>query len=62
MGAGAGNVITAYIVIWVRYTQEWWPGLKTQIFPLRGVVDSQKGVHWTHITRGELEALLKQEH
>jgi hypothetical protein len=58
LGAGAGNVTTAYIVITILYRQEWWPFQGTQAFPLKGVVDSQKGVHWTHITLPELSAAL----
>lgn len=50
LGAGAGNVIRAFIEIDVAYKQAWWPFEQTQRFPFKGVIDSQKGVHWTHRT------------
>jgi hypothetical protein len=58
LGAGSGNVLTAYIAIDVSYKQDWWPSEKGQTFPFKGVIDSQKGVHWTHITLPELQAAL----
>ncbi|MGB8495762.1 MAG: hypothetical protein WCE53_15285 [Candidatus Acidiferrum sp.] len=58
LGAGAGDVLAAYIEIDVSYRQNWWPREKTQRFPFKGVIDSQKGVHWTHITPMELQAAL----
>jgi hypothetical protein len=60
LGAGAGNVLKAYIEIDVSYRQEWWPGEKTQRFPFKGMVDSLHGVHWTHITLAELQADLSR--
>ena len=57
LGAGTGNVTKAYIIVGVSYEQDWWPGVMSQTFPLRGVIDSQKGVHWTHITPSELQAM-----
>jgi hypothetical protein len=60
LGAGAGNVITAYIVITASYEQEWWPLQRFQTFPLKAVVDSQNGVHWTHITLPELSTALSR--
>ncbi|MGB2677052.1 MAG: hypothetical protein WAN12_08230 [Candidatus Acidiferrum sp.] len=58
LGAGAGDVLAAYIEIDVSYRQNWWPREKTQRFPFKGVIDSQKAVHWTHITPMELQAAL----
>jgi hypothetical protein len=55
LGAGAGDVLIAYIIIDISYFPQWWPKKKTQNFPFRGVVDSQKGVHWTHITLEEMQ-------
>ncbi len=60
LGAGAGNVLAACIEIDVSYGQEWWPSEKTQRFPFKGVVDSQHGVHWAHITLSELQADLSR--
>jgi hypothetical protein len=54
LGAGMGDVTTAYIEIDVAYQQDWWPFATMQRFPFRGVIDSQKAVHWTHITPSEL--------
>jgi hypothetical protein len=53
LGAGAGNVLTAYIEIDVSYKQDWWPFTKTERFPFKGMRDSQNGVHWTHRTPAE---------
>jgi hypothetical protein len=58
LGSGAGNVVTALIEIDVSYKQDWWPFRSTQRFPLKGVIDSQKIVYWTHITPAELESSL----
>ena len=55
---GLSNVTTAYIDIDVTYQQDWWIKEKTQRFPLKGVIDSQQIVHWTHITLSELQAEL----
>jgi hypothetical protein len=60
LGAGAGNILTAFIEIDVSYNQNWWPLVKSQRFPFKGVVDSQKGVHWTHITTSELATALSR--
>jgi hypothetical protein len=59
LGAGSGKVLTAYIEIHLSYRENWWPWSITQPFPLKGVVDSQGGVHWVHITEPELIAALR---
>jgi|SRR5580658_8574442 hypothetical protein len=53
LGAGAGNVLWAYIEIDVSYKPDWW-FRETQRFPFKGAIDSQKGVHWTHVSPSEL--------
>jgi len=58
LGAGAGNVLTAYIEIDVSYKQLF---DNQERFPFKGVVDSQKGVHWTHITPEQMEAELSAQ-
>jgi hypothetical protein len=60
LGAGAGNVLVAYIEMDVLYRQDWWPVERQERFPLRGVRDSQNGVHWTHITLEQLQTDLSQ--
>jgi hypothetical protein len=60
LGAGAGNVTTAYIVMAVSYEQDWWPFSINQRFPLKGVIDSQNHVFWTHITASELRNMSPQ--
>lgn len=60
LGAGAGNVLVAYIEIDVSYKQAGWPREKIQRFPFKGVTDSQHGVHWTHITLSELQTDLSR--
>jgi hypothetical protein len=55
---GLSHVTTAYIDIDITYRPDWWPITKTQRFPLKGVIDSQRNVHWTHITLSELQAEL----
>jgi hypothetical protein len=52
LGAGAGNVLVAYIEIDLSYKQV--IGVRER-FPFKGAVDSQHGVHWTHITPEQLE-------
>jgi hypothetical protein len=54
MGAGAGNVLAAYIEIDISYKQDGWPLTRTQRFPFKGMVDSKNGVHWTHRTPSDL--------
>jgi hypothetical protein len=61
LGAGAGNVLVAYIEIDVSYKQDWWPLNQRERFPLKGVIDSRNGVHWTHITPEQLKADLSQQ-
>jgi hypothetical protein len=60
LGAGAGNVLVAYIEMDISYRQDWWPVERQERFPLRGVRDSQNGVHWTHITLQQLQADLSK--
>jgi hypothetical protein len=55
--AGAGNVTSAYMTMMVSYKTAWWPFTKTKTFPLKGVIDAQGGVHWTHITDSEMNAI-----
>src|SRR5262249_6687284 len=59
-GAGAGNVLAAYIEIDVSYKQDWWPFDQRERFPLKGVIDSQNGIHWTAITPEQLQGDLSQ--
>ena len=54
IGGGAGQVVTAYVIMTVSYRQDWWPFVKVQHFPVKGVVDVQRAVHWTHITASEI--------
>lgn len=61
LGAGAGNVLVAYIEIDISYRQNGWPLEEQERFPLRGVRDSQSGVHWTHITPEQLKADLSRQ-
>jgi hypothetical protein len=58
LGAGTGNILTAFIEIDVSYRQRWRPFAISQRFPFKGAVDFQKGVHWTHITPSELATTL----
>lgn len=60
LGAGAGKVLSAYIEIDVNYKQDWWFGRKRQEFPFKGVTDSEGGVHWTHITPAQLQAIFSR--
>ena len=50
LGSGAGDVLKAYTLIELLYKQKGWPFATTQRFPFKGLVDSQKAVHWTHRT------------
>jgi hypothetical protein len=61
LGAGAGNVNTAFIEMDISYEQAWWPRTESQRFPFRGVIDSQGGVHWTHLTPSELQTDLSKQ-
>ena len=47
--------LTAYIEIDISYKQLF---NNQERFPFKGVVDSQKGVHWTHVTPEQMEAEL----
>jgi hypothetical protein len=55
LGAGAGNVLKAEIVIDVSYRQNWWPSQQKEQFPFVGVRDSQNAVSWSHRTLSELK-------
>ena len=55
LGAGAGDVLVAYIEIDLSYRQIM---PVRERFPFKGAIDSQRGVHWTHITPEQLETEL----
>ena len=55
LGTGAGKVLTAHIIVYVSYQQDWWPFAKTQMFPLEAAIDSQNGIHWTHRTLSDFK-------
>lgn len=50
IGTSSGQVLSAELEIDISYRQSWWPSDQTERFPFAAVTDTQKAVHWVHIT------------
>jgi hypothetical protein len=54
IGAGAGNVTKAKIVLQISYRQNWWPFAELETYPFEGMRDAQGFVRWFHRAPSEL--------
>jgi hypothetical protein len=53
IGRWAGEVVQAELEIDISYRQDWWPSTVNERYPFTAMRDSQRGVHWMHITPAE---------
>jgi hypothetical protein len=60
IGAWSGEVADAELEIVASYKQTWWPWSVTERNAFASRRDSQRGVHWVHITPGEEKSLIPQ--
>jgi hypothetical protein len=50
IGTYSGQVLSAELEIVISYRQSWWPFDQNERYPFRAMTDSQRAVHWVHIT------------
>jgi hypothetical protein len=60
VGAWSGEVLDAELEIVVSYKQSWWPLGITERNAFTAKRDSQRGVHWVHITPAEEKPIFPQ--
>jgi hypothetical protein len=53
LGAGAGTVKKAKIVMTISYRQDWWWNRTSEQYPFLGLLDSQNVLRWTHRSPSE---------
>ncbi len=58
VGAWSGEVADAELEIVASYKQSWWPWSVTERNAFASRRDSQRGVHWVHITPAEEKSLI----
>lgn len=53
IGTYAGEVTDAELEIDVSFKESYWPFVQNERYPFKAASDSQKGIHWLHITPDE---------
>ena len=60
IGTYSGQVNYAELEIVISYKQSWWPFGQNERYPFAAMTDTQKAVHWVHITPDQERPILPQ--